>query len=120
MSTTLGDNDYYQNLLQYMNSNNQDSFLNSASLSFSPHEAEKRTLDEMQTDQTDAKRRGKSFISSYVDKTLTVLIESSKSQATDSGSKEPDLKPKKKPGRKLMIAEPANVRFRMVFESDSV
>ena len=44
-----------------------------------------------------------------VDKILTVGIESSNSQAMDSGSDEADQKPKKKPGRKMMMTEPANV-----------
>jgi hypothetical protein len=111
MSATLGGDDYYQNLLQYMNQNTESSFLDSASLSLSPHETEKRGFDDMQTDQADTKRRGILSVSRYVDKALTALIESSKSQASDSTSNDTDTKPKKKPGRKLMMTEPANVHL---------
>jgi len=54
------------------------------------------------------------------DKILTVGIESSNSQAMDSGSDEADQKPKKKPGRKMMMTEPANVCLNSggVYDSD--
>jgi len=41
-----------------------------------------------------------------------VVIESSNSQTMESGSDETDSKPKKKPGRKMMMTEPANVCLR--------
>jgi hypothetical protein len=59
MSATLGDNDFYEDLLQYMNENTQISFMNQTPLSFSPHEAEKRSLeDETMMEDVDNKRRG--------------------------------------------------------------
>lgn len=59
MSGTLGDNDFYENLLQYMNENTQIAFMNQTPLSFSPHEAEKHSLeDETMTEEVDNKRRG--------------------------------------------------------------
>ena len=58
MSATFGDDEFYNNLLQYMNQTTQGSFLNTMPLSFSPHEAEKHGLDETMTDVTDSKRRG--------------------------------------------------------------
>jgi len=58
MSTAMGDDDFYQNLLQYMNQNNQNPFQFSNPLSFSPTEAEKHGLDESMTDESDNKRRG--------------------------------------------------------------
>lgn len=60
MSATLGDDDFYQNLLQYMNQNTtQSSFM---PLSFSPHEAEKHSLEDgTMTDEVDSKRRGVSL-----------------------------------------------------------
>ena len=57
MSGVLGDDDFYQNLLKYMNQNTEYSNFQSLP-SFSPHEAEKHGLDEVMTDQTDSKRRG--------------------------------------------------------------
>jgi hypothetical protein len=47
-----------------------------------------------------------------------VSLESSNSQAMDSGSEDTDVKPKKKPGRKMMTTEPANVCFPFPFMSD--
>lgn len=120
MSATIGNDDYYQNLLQYMNLNTQSSILNSAPSSFSPHETEKRGLDEMLMDQADTKRRGISSNCRCVDKTLTTLIDSSNSQSTDPVSNEADMKAKKKPGRKLMMTEPASVCHHRLFKSDSV
>lgn len=62
MSAAFGDDDFYQNLLQYMNQNTitaQSSSMNTIPLSFSPHEAEKRGLeDEPMSDEIDTKRRG--------------------------------------------------------------
>jgi hypothetical protein len=60
MSATLGDDDFYNNLLQYMNPNTiQNPFMNPQPLSFSPHEAEKHGReDEPMNDQVDPKRRG--------------------------------------------------------------
>ena len=61
MSATMADDDFYQNLLQYMNQNTTTPFIYSNPLSFSPHEAEKHSLDdaeEMDEDAMDTKRRG--------------------------------------------------------------
>jgi len=61
MSANMGDDDFYQNLLQYMNQNTTTPFMYSNPLSFSPHEAEKHSLDDtesMNNDATDSKRRG--------------------------------------------------------------
>ena len=44
---------------------------------------------------------------------IIVCLESSNSQAMDSGSGEIDNKPKKKPGRKMMMTEPVNVCFQI-------
>jgi hypothetical protein len=62
MSATMGDDDFYQNLLQYMNQSTSTSFLDGMPMSFSPHEAEKHSLDETMTDDgaMDTKRRGAS------------------------------------------------------------
>jgi hypothetical protein len=107
MSATMGDDDFYQNLLQYMNQSTSTPFLNSMPLSFSPQETEKHSLDETMTDDgaMDSKRRG-AF--SYHNE-VSFIVESANS-AMDSGSDEADSKPKKKPGRKMMMTEPANVR----------
>ena len=40
---------------------------------------------------------------------LTSCVESDKSLPMESGSDETDVKPKKKPGRKMMMTEPVNV-----------
>jgi len=96
MSAAFGDDDFYQNLLQYMNQSTtpQGNVLYTTPPSFSPHEAEKHSLDDDSVmDEGESKRR-----------------ESTNSQAMDSGSDEPDSKPKKKPGRKMMMTEPANKR----------
>lgn len=64
MSAGLGNDDFYQNLLQYMNRNAQSpsnavfQYNESNPLSFSPHEAEKHSLDETMMDESDYKRRG--------------------------------------------------------------
>ena len=112
MSAPLGSDDFYQNLLQYMNHNTTTSPVFTSPpatispMSFSTHEAEKHSRDETMTDANESKRRG---VFSVVDKSTDLFVESSNSQAVDSGSDEPDSKPKKKPGRKMMMTEPANV-----------
>jgi hypothetical protein len=59
MSATFGDDDFYQNLFQYMDPNTHNTLMNQIPLSFSPHEAEKHGLeDETMTDELDNKRRG--------------------------------------------------------------
>jgi hypothetical protein len=109
MSGTMGTDDFYQNLLQYMNQNTQFETIDPAPLSFSPHEAEKHSLDdEVMTDDFDNKRRG-AFSSGPKKRTDPVSLESAQSNGMDSGSDEADSKPKKKPGRKMMTTEPANV-----------
>jgi hypothetical protein len=57
----MADEDFYQNLLQYMNQNTATPLMFSNPLSFSPHEAEKHSLDDvegMNDDAADTKRRG--------------------------------------------------------------
>ena len=104
----MGDDDFYQNLLQHMNQNTQDPFLYSTPMLFSPHEAEKHTLDDDSVmDEGESKRRGM-----HISRNCTDSIESTNSQAMDSGSDETDNKvTKKKPGRKMMMTEPANVCY---------
>lgn len=59
MSATLGDDDFFQNVLQYIDQNTRDSFMTQTPPSFYPHEAEKRGLeDEPMTNELDNKRRG--------------------------------------------------------------
>ena len=62
----MGDDEFYQNLLQYMNQSTSTSFLDSMPLSFSPHEAEKHSLDldepMIEDGAMDPKRRGASDI----------------------------------------------------------
>lgn len=59
MSATLEDNDFYQNIFQYMDQDTDNTFMNQIPLSFSPHEAEKHSLeDETMTHELDNKRRG--------------------------------------------------------------
>ena len=120
MSGTLGNDDFYQNLLQYMNQNTQYETISPQPMSFSPHEAEKHGRDEIMTDENDSKRRG-AFPSDRVwQEADSVFLESAQSNGVDSGSDETDLKPKKKPGRKMMTTEPANVRSRPTFSTDFV
>lgn len=57
MSATVSDPDFYQNLLQFMNQSSENPFLNTVP-TFSPHEAEKHSLDESMIEDTDPKRRG--------------------------------------------------------------
>jgi hypothetical protein len=57
----MADEDFYQNLMQYMNQNTTTPFMYSNPLSFSPHEAEKHSLDDAEDfaeDANDSKRRG--------------------------------------------------------------
>ena len=108
MSATMADEDFYQNLMQYMNQNTTTPFMYSNPLSFSPHEAEKHSLDDAEDfaeDANDSKRRG-----IVPQRTCSYSVESANS-AMDSGSDETESKPKKKPGRKMMMTEPANVRL---------
>jgi hypothetical protein len=60
MSAALGDDDFYSNLMQYMNQDSLNPFLNSTAMSLSPHEAEKHTLDDDDSvmDEGESKRRG--------------------------------------------------------------
>lgn len=60
MSATMGDDEFYQNLLQYMNQNTSTTFVDTMPMSFSPHEAEKHSLDEPMAEDgaMDSKRRG--------------------------------------------------------------
>ena len=57
MSATLADADFYQSMLQYMDQDTQNPFMDTITPSFLPHEAEKHTLDESMKD-IDTKRRG--------------------------------------------------------------
>jgi hypothetical protein len=65
-NTTLGDNDFYQNLFQFMNQSSvtqNPAFINPIPLSLSPHEAEKHARDDesmMDDEEGDNKRRGAS------------------------------------------------------------
>ena len=57
----MADDDFYQNLLQYMNQSTTSPFMYSNPLSFTPHEAEKHSLDDAEgtsEDANDSKRRG--------------------------------------------------------------
>lgn len=63
MSASLGDDDFYQNLFQFMNQSSvtqNPSFINPMPLALSPHEAEKHARDENMMDdgEGDSKRRG--------------------------------------------------------------
>jgi hypothetical protein len=67
-NTTLGDNDFYQNLFRFMNQSSvtqNPAFINPIPLSLSPHEAEKHARDDddegmMDDEESDSKRRGAS------------------------------------------------------------
>jgi hypothetical protein len=65
-NSTLGDNDFYQNLFRFMNQSSvtqNPAFINPIPLSLSPHEAEKHARDDesmMDDDEGDSKRRGAS------------------------------------------------------------
>jgi hypothetical protein len=74
MSGALGSDDFYQNLLQYMNQNTQYETVNSLPLSFAPHEAEKHGRDEVMTDENDNKRRGAFDISVRLESNLVFRV----------------------------------------------